>query len=74
MYNFNQVAIVTRYITKKSILEANKVLKWLSKLLVRIDKKTFSYYLELYWEVYKIFLNEKALLSNWKMNFVHKKN
>jgi hypothetical protein len=48
MCNFHQVAIVRRYITKKPILEANKAIKWLSELLVRTDKETFSYYLELY--------------------------
>jgi len=48
MCNFHQVAIVRRYITKRPILEANKELKWLSELLVRTDKETFSHYLELY--------------------------
>ena len=73
MCNFHQVAIIRRYITKSSILEPNKTLKWISELLVHTDKETFSYYLELYWKTYKDFLNEKAISSNWKMNFIHKR-
>jgi hypothetical protein len=48
MCNFHQVAIIRRYITKTPVLEANKALNWLSNLLVRTDKETFNYYLELY--------------------------
>jgi hypothetical protein len=48
MCNFHQVAIIRRYITKKPKLEANKSLKWITELLVRTDKETFSYYLELF--------------------------
>jgi len=61
MCNFHQVAIIRRYITKKPILEANKTLNSLSKLLVHTDRETFTYYLEKYCEYYKDFLNEKAI-------------
>ena len=73
MCNFHQVAIIRRYITKKPKLEANKALKWLSELLVHTDKETFSYYLELYWETYKDFLNERSLWKNWRWDYVHKR-
>lgn len=48
MCDFHQVAIVRRYITKKPILEANKALNWIARLLVNTDKETFTYYLDLY--------------------------
>jgi hypothetical protein len=73
MCNFHQVAIVRRYITKKPKLEANKALKWITELLVQTDKETFSYYLDLYWEYYKDFLNKKAIDKNWKSYYIHKK-
>lgn len=73
MCNFHQVAIIRRYITKKPVLEANKALKWISELLSNTDKETFSYYLELYWEKYKDFLNEKALDKYWKSYYLHKR-
>jgi len=73
MCNFHQVAIIRRYITKKPKLEANKYLKWLSELLVNTDKETFSYYLDIFWEYYKDFLNEKALWKDWKMHYIHKR-
>ena len=59
MCQFHQVAIIRRYITKKPKLEANKTLKWMTELLTRTDKDTFTYYLELYAEIYKDFLSEK---------------
>ena len=58
MCNFHQVAIIRRYITKRPILEANKVLKWITELLVDTDKETFTYYIELFWEKYRDFLNK----------------
>lgn len=73
MCNFHQVAIIRRYITKKPKLEANKALKWLSELLVHTDKETFTYYLDLFWETYKDFLNEKALWKDWKRHYIHKR-
>ena len=73
MCNFHQVAIIRRYITKTPVLEANKALNWLSNLLVRTDKETFNYYLELYWEYYKDFLNEKWIDKNWKPYYIHKR-
>lgn len=73
MCNFHQVAIIRRYITKNPKLEANKTLKWITELLVNTDKETFTYYIELYWEKYKDFLNEKVIWSDWKLHYVHKR-
>lgn len=73
MCNFHQVAIVRRYITKKPILEANKALNWITRLLVNTDKETFTYYLGLYWEIYWDFLKERRLNSKWKLECIHKR-
>lgn len=73
MCNFHQIAIIRRYITKTPKLKANKALKWITELLVHTDKETFSYYIELYWKVYKNFLNEMYLWNDWKMHYIHEK-
>lgn len=73
MCNFHQVAIVRRYITKNPILDANIALKWITSLLVRTDKETFYYYLDLYWEVYGDFLKERRINSKWKLEYIHKR-
>ena len=59
MYNFHQVTIVKKYITKKSKLKANKALKWITELLVQTDKETFTSYLELF--IYLVWL----YVTNW---------
>ena len=59
MCNYHQVAIITRYITKRPILEANKELRKLSLLLTQSDKETFEYELKKWYEIFKDFLNEK---------------
>jgi hypothetical protein len=59
MCHFHQVAIIRRYITKKPKIEANKALKWITELLPKTDKDTFTYYLELYGIIYNNFLSEK---------------
>jgi hypothetical protein len=73
MCNFHQVAIVRRYITKKPILEANKVLNWITRLLVNTDRETFTHYLDLYWEKYNDFLKERRLNNKWKLEYIHKR-
>jgi hypothetical protein len=61
MCNFHQVAIIRRYITKKTILEANIKLKELTELLTKTDKESFTFWLEKYYEKYKDFLSEKVV-------------
>lgn len=73
MCHFHQKAILRRYITKKPILQANKDLKWLWELLPQTDKETFEYYLELFYEFHKDFLNEKRINSTWKPEYIHKR-
>ena len=64
MCNFHQVAIVTRYITKKPRLEANKDLRKLTLLLTQTDKETFEYELNNWYIRYWGFLKEKWVDEN----------
>jgi hypothetical protein len=64
MCNFHQVQIITRYITKKPRLEANKDLREIALLLVRTDKETFNYYLNQWYIQYSDFIKEKAIDEN----------
>ena len=73
MCHFHQTAILTRYITKNPILEANKDLKWIWELLPRTDKETFQYYLREFYEKHEWFLKERRMNSKWKWEYVHKK-
>lgn len=73
MCNFHQVAIVTRYITKKPRLEANKDLRKIALLLSNTDKETFEYELNNWYIQYSDFIKEKAIDSNWKSYFIHKR-
>ncbi len=73
MCHFHQAAIIRRYITKRPRLQANKDLQWITELLPQTDKETFEYYIELFWEIYKDFLNEKDVDKNWKEYYIHKR-
>jgi len=73
MCNFHQVQIITRYITKKPRLEANKELRKLTLLLTQTDKESFTYWLEEWYEKYKIFLKEKWINDRWKSYYIHKR-
>ncbi len=73
MCNFHQVQIITRYITKKPRLEANKDLRKLTLLLTETDKDTFHYYLNKWYIQYLDFIKEKAIDENWKSYYVHKR-
>ena len=73
MCNFHQVAIVTRYITKKPRLEANKDLRKLALLLTETDKETFTHYLNLWYIQYADFIKEKAIDDKWKSYYIHKR-
>jgi hypothetical protein len=64
MCNFHQVQIITRYITKKPRLEANKDLREIALLLVRTDKETFNYCLNQWYIQYSDFIKEKAIDEN----------
>ncbi len=69
MCHFHQQQIVTRYITKKPKLEANKELKDITSMLWKIRKSTFKEWLEDWCIRYKRFLSERS--DSWW--FKHKR-
>lgn len=73
MCNYHQLAIVTRYITKRPRLEANKELRNIALLLTKTDKETFEYELNNWYVKYSDFLKEKALDENWKAYYIYKR-
>jgi hypothetical protein len=64
MCNYHQVAIITRYITKRPRLEENIELRKLTLLLTKTDKETFEYELNNWYIKYSNFLKEKAVDNN----------
>ena len=60
MCQYHQIAIVTRYITKRPKLEAGKDLKELMKLLTITDKESFTGALEEWHYKWNDFLKEKT--------------
>lgn len=73
MCNYHQVAIITRYITKRPRLEANKELRSIALLLTKTDKETFEYELNNWYIKYNNFLKEKWIDENWKSYYIHKR-
>ena len=73
MCNFHQVQIVTRYITKRPRLQANKDLRELTLLLTKTDKETFSHYLNLWHIQYADFIGERWINEEWKRYYIHKR-
>lgn len=74
MCQFHQVAIVTRYITKRPRLEAGKELKQLMLLLSKTDKESFIGGLKEWYTKWKKFLNEKTFnpeKNRW--HYTHKR-
>jgi hypothetical protein len=60
MCQFHQIAIITRYITKKPKLEAGKELRQLILLLTKTDEASFTHWLSQWHTRWKDFLNEKT--------------
>ncbi len=73
MCQFHQVAIIRRYITKRPLLQANKDLKWITHLLKQTDRETFEYYIEQYGIYYDDFLKERAIWSDGRNHYIHKR-
>jgi len=61
MCQFHQIAIVTRYITKKPKLQAGKELKEVVEKLVYTDKASFAEWLQRWYEKWDEFINEKTV-------------
>jgi hypothetical protein len=61
MCQFHQIAIVTRYITRKPRVQASIELKELIHLLPKTDKESFLVALNEWYEKWKDFINERAI-------------
>ena len=71
--NFHQVATIRKYLTKKPKMQASKEL-WLHTLLmVHTDKESFEGGLQVWFEKWKEFLDERKIDPNGKKRYVHKK-
>jgi hypothetical protein len=60
MCQFHQVAIVTRYLTRKPKLAAAQELRALVLMLTKTDKESFAGALEAWHKKWKDFLNERT--------------
>lgn len=60
MCQFHQMAIITRYLTRKPKIPASQELRALSLMLSTTDKQTFSDGLEQWFERWEKFLNERS--------------
>lgn len=61
MCHFHQLRIITKYLTKNPILEANIELRRLALKLTKTDKESFSGWLNEWYEKYQDFLKEKTI-------------
>ena len=59
MCNFHQVAIIRRYLTNKSKMQASKELWELVLFLVKTDKESFKGVLDAWYNKWFAFLNER---------------
>ena len=74
MCQFHQIAIITRYITRKSKLLALIELKRLMGLLVRTDKESFVGALNDWYIRWNEFINERAInKETGKSRYIHKR-
>lgn len=74
MCQYHQVAIVTRYITKKPRLSAGKELRELTSLLTKTDKESFIGALNEWHSKWKHFLAEKTINPETrKWHYTHKR-
>ena len=74
MCQFHQIAIVTRYITRKPKVQASIELKELIHLLPRTDKESFFGALDQWYNKWEEYMNERAInLQTGKSRYVHKR-
>jgi hypothetical protein len=74
MCHFHQAAIVTRYVTRKPILEAGQDLQLLMRRLPHVDEAQFTVWLELWHDKWGEFLKERTvdeLTSKW--HYTHRR-
>ncbi len=74
MCQFHQVAIVTRYITRKPRIEASIELKEIIHLLPKTDKESFFGMLDEWYNRWKNYINERAMNpETGRSRYVHKR-
>jgi hypothetical protein len=74
MCRFHQAAIIRRYLTKNPKLPASKELMEVVDLMVQTDKESFTGALELWFEKWRAFINERSVNPVTKKTFhTHKK-
>lgn len=73
MCQFHQVAIITRYLTRKPKLQAAKELRELALLLSKTDKESFEGGLETWHTKWEIFLNERSKDNTGKSRYTHRR-
>ncbi len=74
MCQFHQVAIITRYLTRKPKLQAAKELRELTLLLVRTDKESFIGALDQWHVKWKLFLDERTInIETSRSFYTHKR-
>ena len=73
MCQFHQVAIVTRYLTRKPKMQAAKELREHALLLARTDKESFEGGLVAWHTKWEGFLNERSKDKEGKSRYTHRK-
>lgn len=74
MCQFHQIAIVSRYITRKPKVQASVELKSIMNLLPQTDKESFCGALDGWYEKWKSYVNERAINpETGKSRYVHKR-
>ncbi len=74
MCQFHQASIIRRYLTKKPKLRAAQELLFVVDLMKQTDKESFEGALDLWFEKWKDFLNERTINPETKKSFyTHKR-
>jgi len=74
MCQFHQIAIITRYITRRPKVQASIELKGLMRLLPHTDKESFLGMLEQWYSKWKDYINERAINpETGKSRYIHKR-
>ena len=60
MCQFHQIKIITRYLTRKPLLEPNRALRYLALQLAHTDKESFTYWLDMWYQKYSSFIQERT--------------
>ena len=73
MCNFHQVAIVRRYLTMHPKMQASKELWKVTLLLTNTGKEIFESRLQVWYNQWESFLDERKEDANGKKRYIHKK-